>query len=54
MLITGFIAAALTQTAFNPVQSIRVGVAFGLLFAVIIPFITAKSHKDKSKYSKLF
>jgi hypothetical protein len=53
MSIIGFIAAALTETQFNPIQAIRVGIVFGLLFAVIIPFIAAKSYKGKTKYSKM-
>ena len=51
--IIGFIAASLTQMLFNPMQYLIIGAVFGLLFAIIIPAITAKSHKDKSKYSKL-
>ena len=51
--INGFIAASLTQMQFNPMQSLIIGAVFGLLFAIIIPAITAKSYKDKSKYSKL-
>ena len=38
---------------FNPMQSLIIGAVFGLLFAIIIPAITAKSYKDKSKYNKL-
>lgn len=44
--IIGFIAASLTQMQFNPMQSLIIGAVFGLLFAIIIPAITAKSHKD--------
>lgn len=51
--IIGFIAASLTQMQFNPMQSLIIGAVFGLLFAIIIPAITAKSYKDKSKYNKL-
>lgn len=53
MLIIGFIAAPLTQSVFEPKEAILIGVIFGVLFALIIPAITAGSHKDKSKYSKL-
>jgi len=53
MLIVGFIAAPLTQHVFNFGEAAIVGLIFGLLFAAIIPTITAHSHKDKSKYSKL-
>lgn len=52
MSIIGFIAAALTQRQYDPPRSLIIGAVFGLLFAVIIPTITAHSHKDKSKYSK--
>lgn len=51
--IIGFIASALTSMAFDPVQSGIIGAVFGLLFAFIIPGITAKSHKDSSKFSKM-
>ena len=30
-----------------------VGIIFGILFSAIIATITARSHKDNSKYSKL-
>lgn len=53
MSIIGFIASALTQMKFKPIESLIVGAIFGLLFAIIIPTITAHSHHDKSKYSKL-
>ncbi len=53
MLIVGFIAAPLTQNVYNFKEAAIVGLIFGLLFAAIIPTITAHSHKDKSKYSKL-
>lgn len=53
MSIVGFIASALTSTTYNPIQSLVIGAVFGLLFSVIIPRITAKSHHDDSKYSKL-
>ncbi|RMC25155.1 MULTISPECIES: DUF2929 family protein [unclassified Lactobacillus] len=53
MLIVGFIAAPLTQTVFNLNDALIVGLIFGLVFAAIIPTITAHSSKDKSKYSKL-
>lgn len=51
--IIGFIASQLTQMRFDPQESAIIGAAFGLLFAAIIPTITAKSHKDESNYSKL-
>lgn len=53
MLIVGFIAAPLTQNVFNLKEAAIVGVIFGVLFAAIIPTITAHSVKDKSKYNKL-
>lgn len=53
MLVIGFIAAPLTQSVFEPKEALLIGVIFGVLFALIIPAITAGSHKDKSKYSKL-
>lgn len=53
MLVVGFIGAPLTQNVFNLGEAVIVGVVFGLLFAAIIPAITAHSSKDKSKYSKL-
>lgn len=53
MMVIGFIAAPLTQSAFNPKESLIIGVVFGILFAAIIPTITAHSHKDKSKFSNL-
>lgn len=53
MLVVGFIAAPLTQSVFEPKEAILIGVVFGVLFAIIIPAITASSHKDKSKFSKL-
>ncbi len=53
MMIIGFIGAPLTQNTFNPMEALIMGVVFGILFAAIIPAITAHSHKDKSKYSKL-
>lgn len=53
MLIVGFIAAPLTQNVFNLGEAAIVGLIFGVLFAAIIPTITAHSSKDKSKYSKL-
>lgn len=53
MMIIGFIAAPLTQNVFNPQESLIMGIIFGVLFAAIIPTITAHSHKDKSKFSKL-
>lgn len=52
MLIVGFIAAPLTQNVFNLGEAAIVGLIFGVLFAAIIPTITAHSSKDKSKYSK--
>lgn len=53
MMVVGFIAAPLTQNVFNPQQALIIGLIFGLLFAAIIPTITAHAPKDKSKYSKL-
>ncbi|CCI85360.1 YjzD family protein [Lactobacillus pasteurii] len=53
MIVIGFIAGPLTQTTFNPIQAVIIGVVFGILFSAIIPTITANSHKDKSKYSNL-
>ena len=49
MLVVGFIAAPLTQSVFEPKEAILIGV----VFAIIIPAITATSHKDNSKFSKL-
>ncbi len=51
--IIGFIGSALTQRTYAPIESLIIGAAFGLLFAAIIPTITAHSTKDKSRYSKL-
>ena len=51
--VIGFIAAPLTQSVFEPKEALIIGVIFGVLFALIIPAITAGSHKDNSKYSKL-
>lgn len=53
MMVVGFIAAPLTQSTFEPKEALLIGVVFGILFAAIIPTITAHSHKDKSAYSKL-
>lgn len=53
MMVVGFIAAPLTQSTFEPKEALLIGVIFGILFAAIIPTITAHSHKDKSKYSNL-
>ncbi|WEV40634.1 YjzD family protein [Lactobacillus sp. ESL0684] len=53
MLIVGFIAAPLTQNAFNLGEAAVLGVVFGILFAAIIPPITSHSVKDDSEYSKL-
>lgn len=53
MLIVGFIAAPLTQNVFNLGEAAIIGVIFGVLFAAIIPTITAYSVKDKSEYTKL-
>lgn len=53
MLIVGFIGGPLTHCAFDFGEAVIFGLLFGLLFAAIIPTITAHSHKDKSKYSKL-
>lgn len=54
MEIVGFIAAPLTHNVFNPTEALIFGILFGILFAAIIPTITAHSHKDKSKFSKLW
>lgn len=53
MMIVGFIAAPLTQSVFEPKEALIIGLIFGVLFYLIIPAITAHSHKDNSKYSKL-
>ncbi|KRN14633.1 hypothetical protein FC38_GL000717 [Lactobacillus gigeriorum DSM 23908 = CRBIP 24.85] len=53
MMVVGFIAGPLTQNSFNPMQSLIVGVVFGILFAAIMPTITAHSRKDQTKFSKL-
>lgn len=53
MMVVGFIAAPLTSSTFEPKEALLIGVIFGILFAAIIPTITAHSHKDKSKYSNL-
>lgn len=53
MLIVGFIAAPLTQNVFNLQDAVIVGIIFGILFAAIIPTITAHSSKDKSNFTKL-
>ncbi|MBD5431018.1 YjzD family protein [Lactobacillus agrestimuris] len=53
MMVIGFIAAPLTQSVFEPKEALLIGIVFGILFAIIIPTITAHSHKDKSKYSNL-
>lgn len=53
MMVIGFIAAPLTSSVFNAKEALYIGIVFGILFAVIIPTITAHSVKDKSKYSKL-
>lgn len=53
MMIVGFIGAPLTQSVFNPKEALLIGLVFGILFAAIIPTITAHSHKDNSKFSKL-
>ena len=57
MFVVGFIAGPLTQSAsFNATDMrncVIVGVIFGILFSAIIATITAHSHKDNSKYSKL-
>lgn len=52
-LIIGFIASSLTQMSFNLTQSAIIGAIFGFFYALIIPTITARSVKDKSKFSKL-
>ena len=57
MLAVGFIAGPLTRSAsFNGTDlrnCVIVGIIFGILFSAIIATITARSHKDNSKYSKL-
>lgn len=57
MLIIGFIAGPLVQSASFSGADLKnclvVGVIFGILFAAIIATITAHSHKDNSKYSNL-
>lgn len=53
MLVVGFIAAPLTFSVFDPKEATIIGIVFGVLFAAIIPTITAHSVKDKSKFSKL-
>lgn len=56
MLVVGFIAGPLTRSAsFNGTDlrnCVIVGIIFGILFSAIIATITARSHKDNSKYSK--
>ena len=53
MMVVDFIAAPLTQSTFNPTEALIIGVVFGILFAAIIPTITAHTHKDNSKFSNL-
>ncbi|MBN6048951.1 YjzD family protein [Lactobacillus helveticus] len=57
MLVVGFIAGPLTQSASFNANDVKtcliVGLIFGILFSAIIATITAHSHKDNSKYSKL-
>lgn len=53
MMVVGFIAAPLTQSTFNSTEALIIGVVFGILFAAIIPTITAHTHKDNSKFSNL-
>ena len=53
MMVVGFIAPPLTQSTFNPTEALIIGVVFGILFAAIIPTITAHTHKDNSKFSNL-
>lgn len=53
MMVVGFIASPLTQSTFNPTEALIIGVVFGILFAAIIPTITAHTHKDNSKFSNL-
>ncbi|MDN5577629.1 MAG: YjzD family protein [Lactococcus lactis] len=57
MLVVGFIAGPLTQRASFNANDVKtcliVGLIFGILFSAIIATITAHSHKDNSKYSKL-
>ncbi|AKG66724.1 YjzD family protein [Lactobacillus helveticus] len=57
MFVVGFIAGPLTQSASFNVNDVKtcliVGLIFGILFSAIIATITAHSHKDNSKYSKL-
>lgn len=45
-MIIGFIASALTNMDFNPMQSVIIGAIFGLFFNVI-PYIMTKSAKAK-------
>ncbi|NRO15892.1 YjzD family protein [Lactobacillus helveticus] len=57
MFVVGFIAGPLTQSASFNANDVKtcliVGLIFGILFSAIIATITAHSHKDNSKYSKL-
>lgn len=57
MFVVGFIAGPLTQSASFNTNDVKiclvVGLIFGILFSAIIATITAHSHKDNSKYSKL-
>ena len=50
--IIGFIGGPLVQHTYQPAHLLLVGAIFGLLFALIIPTITAKSVKYDSEYSK--
>ena len=49
--VIGFIAASLTQMQFNPMQSLIIGAVFGLLFAIIIPAITAKTRVSTTNFN---
>lgn len=51
--VMGFIAASLTSMKFDPVQSAIIGLIFSIAYALIIPAINAKSHKDDSKFGKM-
>ncbi|GFZ26966.1 YjzD family protein [Lactobacillus corticis] len=52
-MIISFIAGPLTKNSGNMTEAVIFGVVFGILFSLIIPTITAHSHKDDSKFSSL-